>query len=52
MIKLERNGLPLFYRYTLNKQWEWLSIVKPPQVKRLPDIITLRQVTSVIKKTN
>jgi integrase/recombinase XerD len=50
-IKLDRNGLQFFYRYTLNKQWEWLSIVKPPQVKRLPDIITPRQVTCVINKT-
>ncbi|WP_232011705.1 transposase [Moritella yayanosii] len=35
-VKIDRNGLPFFYRYTLDKQWEWLSIVKPPQVKRLP----------------
>jgi len=50
-VKLDRNGLQFFYRYTLNKQWEWLSIVKPPQVKHLPDIITPRQVTCVINKT-
>ncbi|MFS1990717.1 phage integrase N-terminal SAM-like domain-containing protein [Vibrio splendidus] len=37
--KLDRNGLQFFYRYTLDKQWEWLNIVKPPQVKRLPDIL-------------
>jgi len=29
-IKLDRNGLQFFYRYTLDKQWEWLDIVKPP----------------------
>ncbi|MEZ8046389.1 site-specific integrase, partial [Vibrio sp. 1F253] len=34
-IKLDRNGLQFFYRYTQGKQWEWLNIVKPPQVKRL-----------------
>jgi len=44
-IKLDRNGLQFFYRYTLNKQWEWLSIVKPPQIKRLPDILTPAQVS-------
>ena len=26
-IKLDRNDLQFFYRYTLNKQWEWLDIV-------------------------
>ena len=50
-IKLDRNGLQFFYRYTLNKQWEWLSIVKPPQVKRIPDILTPTQVSDVINQT-
>jgi site-specific recombinase XerD len=50
-IKLDRNGLQFFYRYTLNKQWQWLSIVKPPQVKRIPDILTVTQVSDVINQT-
>ncbi|MEZ8236416.1 integrase [Vibrio splendidus] len=50
-IKLDRNGLQFFYRYTLDKQWEWLNIVKPPQVKRLPDILTPQQVSSLISNT-
>jgi len=50
-IKLDRNGLQFFYRYTLNKQWEWLSIVKPPQVKRIPDILTPTQVSLIINQT-
>jgi len=43
--------LQFFYRYTLNKQWEWLAIVKPPQVKRIPDILTPKQVSDVISQT-
>ncbi len=50
-IKLDRNGLQFFYRYTLDKEWEWLSIVKPPQVKRIPDILTPAQVCQVINQT-
>ena len=50
-IKLDRNGLQFFYRYTLDKQWEWLSIVKPPQVKRLPDILTTAQMSRIINNT-
>ena len=50
-IKLDRNGLQFFYRYTLDKQWEWLNIVKPLQVKRLPDILTPQQVSSLISHT-
>ena len=50
-VKIDRNGLQFFYRYTLNKQWEWLNIVKPPQVKRLPDILTPAQISQVINGT-
>ena len=50
-IKLDRNGLQFFYRYTLNKQWQWLAIVKPPQVKRIPDILTPAQVSHVLNQT-
>ena len=51
IIKLDRNGLQFFYRYTLEREWEWLSIVKPPQVKRIPDIITNKQVGLLISHT-
>jgi site-specific recombinase XerD len=50
-VKIDRNGLQFFYRYTLNKQWQWLAIVKPPQVKRIPDILTPKQVSDVINQT-
>ena len=50
-IKLDRNGLQFFYRYTLDKQWEWLAIVKPPQVRRILDILTSKQVSDVISQT-
>ncbi|WP_432452354.1 tyrosine-type recombinase/integrase [Agarivorans sp. QJM3NY_29] len=51
-VKLDRNGLQFFYRYTLEKQWQWLNIVKPPQVKRLPDILSPAQVGFVISMTS
>ncbi len=47
-VKLDRNGLQFFYRYTLEKEWQWLDIVKPPQSKKLPDIITPQQVGLLI----
>ncbi len=47
-VKLDRNGLQFFYRYTLDKQWIWLDIVKPPQTKKLPDIMTPQQVALLI----
>jgi len=50
-VKLDRNGLQFFYRYTLDRHWEWLNIVKPAQVKRLPDILTPAQVGLLISET-
>ncbi len=50
-IKLDRNGLQFFYKHTLESQWEWLNIVKPPQVKRIPDIITNTQIGQLITAT-
>ena len=29
-VKLDRNGLPLFYHHVLNKQWQWVDVIKPP----------------------
>ncbi len=50
-VKIDRNGLQFFYKYTLNKQWQWLDIVKPPQVRRLPDILSVDEVALVISRT-
>jgi site-specific recombinase XerD len=50
-VKIDRNGLQFFYRYTLNKQWEWLNIVKPPVTKQLQDILTSKQISQVINGT-
>lgn len=50
-VKIDRNGLQFFYKFTLDKQWQWLDIVKPPQVKRLPDILSVDEVGLVISRT-
>ena len=50
-VKLDRNGLQFFYKHVLNKQWHWVDIVKPPQQKVLPDILTVKEVERVINGT-
>ena len=50
-VKIDRNGLQFFYQQVLNKQWVWVEIVKPPQKRVLPDILTLREVERVINGT-
>lgn len=50
-IKIDRCGLQFFYRHVLGRQWDWVAIVKPPQVRRLPDILSQREVVAVIRAT-
>jgi len=50
-VKIDRNGLQFFYKHVLNKQWHWVDIVKPPQVKSLPDILTADEISLLINST-
>jgi site-specific recombinase XerD len=47
-VKVDRNGLQFFYKYILKKTWQWVNIVKPPQKKILPDILTLKEIERLI----
>ncbi len=50
-VKVDRNGLQFFYQHVLNQQWIWVEIVKPPQKRVLPDILTVKEVERVINGT-
>jgi site-specific recombinase XerD len=47
-VKVDRNGLQFFFKYILKRTWIWVDIVKPPQKKVLPDILTLREIERLI----
>lgn len=50
-VKTDRNGLQFFYKHVLNKQWVWVDIIKPPQAKPLPDILTSAEIERIINDT-
>ena len=50
-VKTDRNGLQFFYKHIIHKQWVWVDIVKPPQKKVLPDILTVKEVERLINGT-
>jgi integrase/recombinase XerD len=50
-VKIDRNGLQFFWRYTLGRDWEWFKIIKPPKIKTLPDILTPTEIETIIGKT-
>ncbi len=50
-VKVDRNGIQFFYRHVLKQDWQWVDIVKPPQVKSLPDVLTLKELERLINGT-
>ena len=47
-VKIARNALQFFYTHVLEKEWDWINIVKPPKVQTLPDILTQDEVPRVL----
>jgi integrase/recombinase XerD len=50
-VKLDRCGIQFFYLHVLNKPWDWVKIVKAPEVRSLPDILTQGEALKVINST-
>lgn len=50
-VKVDRNGLQFFYKYVLKKEWNWVEIVRPPQIKTLPDVLTLKEIERLLNGT-
>ncbi len=50
-VKTDRNGLQFFWKHILDREWDFVKIVKPPGVRRLPDILTTTELASLISGT-
>jgi integrase/recombinase XerD len=50
-VKIDRNGLQFFWKHALNRDWQWLNIVKAPKVRSLPDILTVSEIEKLIGAT-
>ncbi|MCP4681705.1 MAG: tyrosine-type recombinase/integrase, partial [Desulfobacterales bacterium] len=50
-VKIDRNGLQFFWRHVLQRDWEWVKIIKPPKVHTIPDILTPAEIEQLIGKT-
>jgi len=47
-VRVDRNGLQFFWQHVLKKDWDWVKIIKPPQVRTLPDVLTISEVEKLI----
>lgn len=50
-VKIDRNGLQFFWKHVLERDWEWVNIVKAPRIRSLPDILTTTEVERLIGAT-
>lgn len=50
-VKIDRLGLQHFWKFVLQKEWNWIDIVKPPKVKTIPDIFTPTEIQAIIDAT-
>jgi integrase/recombinase XerD len=50
-VRVDRSGLQFFYEHVLKKPWTWVEMVKPPQVRHLPDILSLKEIERLINGT-
>ena len=47
-VKVDRWGLRQFWELILKKEWNWPSIVRPPKVRTLPDVLTVEEVDRIM----
>jgi len=47
-VKIDRLGLMFFWKHVLEQDWQWLDMVKPPQIKSIPDILTPSEIERLI----
>lgn len=50
-VKIDRNGLQFFWKHVLERDWQWVNIIKAPKVRSLPDILTTIEVEQLIGAT-
>ena len=50
-VKVDRLGLQHFWKFVLKRDWNWVDIVKPPQIKTIPDILTPTEIEKLIGAT-
>jgi len=48
LVKIERCGLQFFFKHVLEQEWPWVTILKPPVVQSLPDVLSVEEIARLI----
>jgi integrase/recombinase XerD len=47
-VRVDRNGLQFFWQHILKRDWQWVEMIKPPQIRTLPDVLSVPEVERLI----
>jgi len=50
-VKIDRNAFQFFFKHVLNKEWQWINIVKPPKVQPLQEVLAISELSDIINAT-
>jgi integrase/recombinase XerD len=50
-VKVDRLGIQFFWRYVLERDWQWINIIKPPKIYTIPDILSPIEIEKIIGAT-
>ena len=50
-VKIDRNAFQFFFKHVLNKEWQWINIVKPPKVQPLQEVLAISELNAIINAT-
>lgn len=47
-VRCDKSGIVFYWKHVLERDWQWFSIVKPPKVKNIPDILSTIEIEKLI----
>lgn len=47
-VKLDRCGLQFFYQHVLQRDWQWVKMIRAPAIRSLPDVLSVAEVERLI----
>jgi len=50
-VKVDRNGLQFFWKHVLKTDWQWVNMIKHPEVRSLPNVLTVAEVERLMAAT-
>ena len=48
MVKIDCSALQFYWKHVLKRKWRFINIVKPPQARKIPDILTISEVSNLL----